>query len=472
MNLNRHSPALGHRASRTLLAIAVAAATAATAFADGHHAKAGKHHPFAKGDVVDIVKDFDDPEQGKPVTEVVILSEGYDSGARAAFMAKAKQCATSLRKTAAAEPMRQVTTFDFYYVWVPSEDKGAPWRTGEPAHDTPFGAWQDKDGLATDDASVDAAVKLVASGKNPTVGVVMIRLLTKREDVELEDKKVAPDDNDGPEDVRDISDTPQFTYVKLGHCKAGKVAHEVGRVRQVSIDMRAFVHEFGHARFGLDDEYSNFDKEDASPNASVVPETAGAVAQFPNCTVDPSGARWRMLAPQLFDAKGKIKHIEKGGSGYSKGVWHAEAKCRMNQSRNQEFCSVCKAVILGSTGPLSPPEWVKPASKSTVTPDVGAHGEGKKTIELAWSPTASGTVNCYHLELTKKGATKPTWTFDFEGHMTRGWCPVDGAGAYTLTIQAQGVALASPAARSKKAITTFEVGAPHATHGIAEHVPH
>jgi hypothetical protein len=461
----------------SLLAFALASASAATCFGDGQApvAPKGQHHPLAISDVKEVLQDFDAPVAGKPATDVVIVSEGYDGKSRAAFLAKARQCAVSLRTTAAAAPMREVTTFNFYYVWVPSKDKGAPWRNEEPPHDTAFGAWQTKDGLATDDASVDRAVKHVAEGKNPTVSVVMIRLLTKREDVELEDRHVEPDDNKGPDDVRDISDTPQFTYVKLGHCR-GKKAREVGRVRQVSIDMRAFVHEFGHARFGLDDEYSDFDADDSSPAASVTPESAAALAQFPNCTVDPTGARWRSLAPSLFEASGKIAHIEKGGSGLSSGVWHATAKCRMNQSRSQDFCPVCKAVILGANHALVPPDWVTPAPHSTVFLEVGANGLKRNGVHMSWEPKSGATVNCYHIELRKKGETKPIWKTDVEGHMTHGRLPVPDPGSYVLDIQAQGVALAEPADRSKKSSTTFEVeagpGPGQPTHGITEKIPH
>src|SRR5262245_37750808 len=96
-----------------VLASATAAATAATCFAD--HAPKGKHHPLKVSDIEEVVEDFDETVDGKPATDVVILSEGYNATSRAAFLAKAKQCAVSLRTTSAAEPMREVTTFNFYY---------------------------------------------------------------------------------------------------------------------------------------------------------------------------------------------------------------------------------------------------------------------------------------------------------------------------------------------------------------------
>src|SRR5687768_5515472 len=111
---------------------------------------------FRIADIKEIVHDADDREAGKEATSVVILSEGYRE--RADFMERARGVAKQLRDNLTSAVMREVTTYDFYFVWVPAKDKGAPWRNGKKAGDTPFGAHVEKDGtLATDDAAVDRA---------------------------------------------------------------------------------------------------------------------------------------------------------------------------------------------------------------------------------------------------------------------------------------------------------------------------
>src|SRR5262249_30656201 len=144
----------------------------------------------------------------------------------------------------------------------------------------------------------------------------------------------------------------------------------IGRVRQVDIDMRAFVHEFGHARYGLDDEYANDD-------TSACPESErSAVAQYPNCSTDETGLRWQTLVPELY-ARGTLSIVE-GGSGYAKKVWRARFgehdHCRMKQTRTMDFCEICQAVIRRSNKkpvPFHEPQWVapNPARTNVITLD-------------------------------------------------------------------------------------------------------
>ncbi len=398
---------------------------------------------FHVADIAEVRHDDDPDDPKKPVTDVVVLSEGYTSDNEALFWQKAQQIARSLRDDQATSVMREVTTFHFTYVWVPSKDKGAPWRTGQKAGDTPFGAYTDEDGsLSTDDNAVDRAVKHVVDGTHKTVSVVMIHLLSKYQDPASAAPKGIKDANTGPDDVRDISDTPEDLYGKLvrsDRVREGKNAHQVGRVRQVDLDMRAFVHEFGHARFGLDDEYSN-DPDEALPDSEK-----GAVAQFPNDTTDPSGSRWKSLVPDLYDASGKIKQIFEGGSGYGKGVWRAYKNCRMNQSRSQDFCPVCKAIIRASIHdgePLPAPVWVQPASANGKV-SVSVAGDGTRTVALQWKPGSSEQPNSWHVQLTD-ATGKVTWDTYLEGDVQSFDMPAPKPGPYTLSVTGERVALADP----------------------------
>ncbi|HZU98374.1 MAG TPA: M64 family metallopeptidase [Planctomycetota bacterium] len=404
---------------------------------------------FHTDDIADVRHDDDPDDPKKPVTEVVVMSEGYTKANEALFWERAHQIAKSLREDQASSVMREVTTFHFTYVWVPSKDNGAPWRNGEEAGDTPFGAHITKDGsLATDDGAVDRAVKHVMpeGNTNRTVSVVLIHLLSKRADHAANAPKVKKEDdpNTGPSDVRDISDTPEDLFRSLGD--RGHLGHshgvEIGRVRQVDIDMRAFVHEFGHARFGLDDEYANDPDE-------VIPEKEKAgVAQFPNSSIDPTGARWKKLVPELFDGSGKIKQIFEGGSGYGKGVWHASHLCRMNQSRTEDFCPVCKAIIRGSIhdGELLPaPAWVS----------VKDAKDG--SVALQWKAGSKEQPNSFHLALTD-ATGKVVWKTDVEGHVTSFDMPAPKPGPYTVSVTAQRVSIADPANVSKPAATKYFKG--------------
>lgn len=348
---------------------------------------------FHVADIVEVTHDDDPDQHGKPVTEVVILSEGYPESLKARFEERAHQIKKSLREDACSSVMREVTTFHFTTVWVPSRAKGAPWYNGAPAQDTPFKSHVTDDGSPTsDDGAVDRAVKHVSEGTHVTVPVVLINLLSKEEGKPRKGAKMIKDANAGPGDVRDISDTPEDLYRKLfdrncTHRHGDGI--EVGRVHQVDIDMRAFVHEFGHARFGLDDEYAN-DRNEPLPAS----EKAG-VAQFPNNTRDRESIRWRTSVPELYDATGKLKQpLIEGGSGYGKNVWHAFHLCRMNQSRTEDFCPVCKAAIRASLRdgkPLPAPRWAMPSSKDGRT-SVTLEADGKKTIPIVWNPGVLGAA--------------------------------------------------------------------------------
>lgn len=427
-----------------VLSLALVAALPTVVFAQP------KPSNFSVNDIVSVTHDDDPADPKKPVTEVVIISEGYPEGQKARFLEKARQIKASLRTDEASSVMREVTTFHFTTVWVPSTGDGAPWFNGDPARDTPFRAHVEKDGsLAADHAAIDRAVKKVASGQNTTVPVVLINFLSKKEGAPKKKPpktgRNADDLNTSPGDVRDISDTPEDLYKDLAtnsdrRERAGGHAAEVGRVLQVDLDMRAFVHEFGHARFGLDDEYAN------DPDQALPANERNGVAQFPNNTIDPSGARWRNVVPELFDESGKLKQpLIEGGSGYGKKVWHAYKLCRMNQSRSEDFCPVCKAAIRGSVmdgKPLAAPVWLAPVSQDGST-KLTVEKDGSKTVALRWKPGSSEQPNSWHLELTD-ATGKVVLKKDVEGHQRSLDIDAPGPGRYTLSLQAVRIARADP----------------------------
>ncbi|MEZ0230489.1 MAG: M64 family metallopeptidase [Planctomycetota bacterium] len=408
------------------------------------------HADFKVSDIQEIVHDADNHEAGKEATSVVILSEGYQQ--RADFMDKAKAISKQLRDNLTSAVMREVTTYDFYYVWIPAKDKGAPWRNGRKPGKTPFGARVEKDGgLATDDDAINRAMKHVLTGTtHDAVAVVLIHLLSKEDDP-AHGVPTVDDPNTSPDDVRDNADTPEETYKRLeakDTCRKG--AFTIGRVRQVDLDMRAFVHEFGHARFGLDDEYAN------DPDSTIPAKEKGWVAQYPNTTTDPSGKKWLAKCPELFKSDGTIKTIQEGGSGYAKGVWHSERNCRMNQTRNQYFCTVCEASIRNwpkDKGRLPMPKWTAPTNGSK--PSLVEVGN-KRFVELKWKAGNGDEPLSWFVELIGTDG-KVRWKDSFEGHKRSADMPAPAPGLYTLRLTGERLGRVNPENRSPPAEIKFRI---------------
>ena len=478
----------------------------------------------SKGKAVVTTDPDPSPRAGIPTTDVLVVAEGYrdDPDEKARFFDRARGMRATLRDVQheAAEPMRSVTNFDFYYLWAPSKSR-APWRCAEHAGPTKFGACMDQDGtLGTCDPAVDRATKATAQslhlGAKPDhvlVTVILIRFMSSDpkdkdnfDDVKRDSFKVYGDpDKSTPaerkrlmaqaatsseKDARDLADTPEQIYLKVGNgslCKkrGGHTVtgggYEIGRVRQVDIDMKAFVHEFGHARFGLDDEYSNDDTSVVKPGT----DDAFGVAQFPNCTTDPTGARWKDI-PEVFahgpdagvytqaqDTFATPTHhplnapdhkLIEGGSGMAKGVWHAFRLCRMDQSRTENFCPVCIHAILQANKKDPPePRWndaVTPKEGETVSLDPEALRAKKATIKAAWlagnATHTSAAIECYHLSLSKDGRT--AWKGDLEGQILSADVPITADGDYVLTLEAEGIAIAALGKQWAKIERHFSVG--------------
>lgn len=408
---------------------------------------------FSVNDIEDVRDDVAPNEPGKEPVEVVILSDGYTADMKPDFLAKARDIVQELRSGKTAAPMREVNTFSFHEVWVPSKAKGAPWRNGEDPADTPFQTHVEKDGtLTSDDAAVDRAVRHLKPQAKIVIPVVLIRLKTKAADKKSHAPSGIDDANGDPKDVRDISNTPEDLFKRIASGGTPE-SHVAGRVHQVDDDMRAFVHEFGHAAYGLDDEYSN-NSTDHIPDEGIA-----GVAEFPNCTTDPTGARWRAIVPELYDAQGKIRQIFEGGSGFAKGVWHAFKLCRMNQSRTEDFCPVCQAAIRGSRHrdvPLPAPSLTSPTDQESVASTEGA--KGRRLVRADWKPAAGEQPNSYHLEVRDPDG-RLRYETDVEGHLTTAQVPVPREGSYSLTIEARRVDAANAAARSPGVTVGFSVPA-------------
>jgi hypothetical protein len=98
-------------------------------------------------------------------------------------------------------------------------------------------------------------------------------------------------------------------------------------------DAAVLTHEFGHAVFGLADEY--VDSEEARFEPDYAHLTLEPLFQFPNVSTDPTGAKWA----------GLVDGAEPGGLRYGRGVYHPTEACRMGSSSDGDFCPVCQAAI-------------------------------------------------------------------------------------------------------------------------------
>lgn len=369
--------------TRSLLSLALLASLASPAAAQER-----------TGAVEEVTSDLRS-EDWAAATDVVIVAEGYRVADRALFEEDARRLARRVRVEQAAKPMREGRDFNFHFAFVSSKDRGTPWQPGRDARDTPFTAHVDPAGeWVVDTAEAD----LVAARLAPDVDcvVVLVKLLpandgttTPRERIAARRlRDAAPEGTDlpaSPDDVRPWADWPT----------------DGSRLVISSIDTEAFIHELGHALYGLGDEYSDFDAE-------VPAKDRKDVAAAPNLTLEPSNARWR----HLLDAA----PVE-GGGYYARGVWRPERSCRMRESRERLFCAVCEATIAGATAARPP----KPAAWSEVPRRVDLE-DGRLRLAATWrhqSPTPAHRPVSFGLELRRVeegGRVRRVWTDAAEPH--------------------------------------------------------
>lgn len=376
-------------------------------------------------------------EDWAAATDIVILGDGYTATERDVFLADARRLSRRVRVEAAARPMRDTVAINFHFAFVPGRDKGAPWQPGRPARSTPFRAHVDTAGeFITDDARADT----VAAELAPDVDVVVVlvrftpvgEVITPRERSRF--KKIArPADGEeldlpgGPGDVRPSADWPVD----------GK------RVRITTQDTEAFIHELGHALYGLSDEYDEY------PGAPS-DDARWEVAVSPNLTLDRTGSRWSgiMSTPPV-----------EGGGMWTKGVWRPQAHCRMRESRSELFCPVCEDVIRKSGVVRRPPAptWVRPLADERLVLAPGADLE----LEPKWRHAggAHGQAVSFHLELRRlspDGTRKRmVWWEDIEGN--RRTAPPFAVGIRKAGTYALGVTAVNLAGSSEVVWTTFTV---------------
>lgn len=333
--------------------------------------------------------------------DVVILSEGWKKSEREDFFSQAREkVARRIAEESCAKPLRDVSDWNFHFLFVESPAGGAPWRPGYPARDTAFKSRVEADGtLSCDDARADALAAELAPDVD--LVVVLIRHLPTNETVTTKELKrlkklkkkwrpePATDDADveGPGDVRANADTPG----------------DGGRVRMTTEDSEVFVHELGHAAYGLGDEYPEYDGE-------IPPDERWEVAICPNITCDPTGARWKSIVP--------TPPIE-GAGYYERGVYRPKKHCRMNESRSKNFCPVCAAAIAGFASPAAPgaPRLTSPAEGAQVTaPKVTATLHQLK-LSPRWQQTGPDPVS-YHMELRRGSSSgRELWSAELEGQL-------------------------------------------------------
>lgn len=369
-----------------------------------------------------LVSDVAEPDLNRAM-DVVILAEGWRSAERDEFFQLAKKkLARRIRSEAAAEPLRETSGWNFHYLFVNSAAGAAPWRPGRPARDTAFKTYVDAEGTMLSD---DAAADELAAELAPDVDLVVILVKLLPVDETLTAKKLdklrhqpkhwqpaSPDaDVASPDDVRPNADVPLYG----------------GRVRITTLDTEAFIHEVGHAAYGLGDEYDELDEE-------IPADEKWDVALTPNLTCDSSGARWRhIISTPPFE----------GGAAYARGVWRPEKHCRMRESRSQDFCAVCMASIRGSWTALPPsrPVITAPTEAARVNAPRVTASLHRLDLPFAWRDgPGGGDPVSFHVVLRRVSTGREVWSDDIEGHLRRAEASLrlKTGGAYLLGVRADG----------------------------------
>lgn len=369
--------------------------------------------------------------------DVVILSEGYVRAEEQQFLADARRLAEAIRVDPDAAPLRAGPPINLHFVFVPGRDRGAPWQAGRPARRTPFGAHVTPEGdFDADDAEADAVAAEVAPDVD--VVVVLARLTPADEPIPASARRrwarAEGDDLDLPEDPDDVRPNAD-------------VPTDGARIRTTTLDPEAFLHELGHALYGLGDEYEEY------PGAPPEDER-WEVAVCPNLTLERTGRRWKDIVDTAYE----------GGGMWKEGVWRPERRCRMRESRADAFCLVCQDVIRGGREADAPgaPEWTRPADDAVV---FLPPGQRRLKLEPRWRHRGDAPVS-FHLDLRRispDGRRRQVWWDAVEGHARRTTFEVgvQKAGTYAL-----GISAVNLAGESEVVWTTFTVRPGGATSGL------
>lgn len=357
--------------------------------------------PARDGSGVLVQSDVREPKLSAAL-DVVFLSDGYPADEASSFFADAKAMAQHVDQDGSAAPMRALRKFNFHSVFVPSVDRGAPWRTPTPGN-TPFKTFAlDQVMLRCDTAAADAAAAKYA----PDVDLVVVI-------------------------ARFADGAPSGEYSMRAN---SDIKGQGSRVRIPRDAPGAFVHELGHALYALGDEYGGREQ-------AMSPADRAQAGIFPNLTYEPTGAKWASVY------HGAVE----GGDEWNHGIWHPTPSCRMNQCWDpaQAFCPVCIATM----GALPTAAPGTPAIASN--PGRQASGEVLATIQ----PGSGGQPWNYYVSVHSSSGSGPEVLWERvepqlgpAGQISLGNLP---AGDYMLWVEAE-----SPAGRSSWATRTFTVGKP------------
>ncbi|MCA8925962.1 MAG: hypothetical protein KDD82_29420 [Planctomycetes bacterium] len=334
--------------------------------------------------------------------DLVFLAEGYPASEQELFFEQARLMARKLRFGNTSFPMREAYTFNFHFVFAASRE-AVSWKPGGKPRDSRLRSYTDEDGvLVTDDALADALALEVAPDVDSIVIVARFQPAS------------AYDVSTWPKALSDVVEKPDHVRANADMPSDGK------RARMPTIDPDAFVHELGHALFGLGDEYGEYD--------GALPASGHwEIALTPNLTTDPSGARWRHIVDSVFE----------GGGYYATGVYRPEQACRMRESREAKFCAVC-AHTIRSIGAVEEPSEAKitsPKQGKAVEPGALL----SPSVEVAWKQAHDPLY--YAIELYDAAALEasdeatPLWDDYVEGHLRSFEVPVSLAHKGALTVR-------------------------------------
>jgi hypothetical protein len=276
-----------------LLVFAAALSLLTPALAAGGEAPAASVAPTTS---ITVTLHASDPSLG---TNLVFVAEGYRAHEQARFLHDANAMVERLDRSFAAEPMRHARIFNYSFVFTASS---VPASAREKPAASALRARVEDEQVFVDEDRLDAAARLAGRGD---VAIALVQFRGRE-----------------GESVRATARVPRFvgeTYVR-------------GSIAIPSVDPDDFLHELGHALWSLGDEYS----ESSDP---LTAELRAAVAERPNVTTDPSGARWRALA---------LAHPFEGALRLRKGVFRPERDCVMRDFAAPGFCSVCRAILEGA----------------------------------------------------------------------------------------------------------------------------